>query len=446
MILHQDEFLTFVIQNHPLVKKAQLIERKGDLNLMQSRGGFDPQLYNYFNQKNFKNTEYYNLLNGGLKIPTWYGIEGKLNYDNTSGYYLNPENNTPTDGLISAGVSFSVGKGLFMDERRKSLQKGKIYEQMSEVQQFVEVNNILFDAVKTYWDWVIADNHLTIYKNSVELAKVRFEGVKKNFYQGAEPAIDTLEAFIQLQNRQFSFNQAQLELTQSELNLSNFLWTENLEPLEITDSISAPEILDELHNYIKVDHDIEVYNGFEVTNHPIYKGYEMKLNTLEIDKKYYAESLKPKLNVNYNFLTEPISSAPLSGISTEDYKLGLEFSMPLFFRQQRGDFQLSKVKILETEYVQKQKVREIQNKVEYYFSEIKNLEMQEKIFTRNTVNYEILLSAEKRKFAIGESSLFLINSRENKVISSQIKLIDLRGKYQKSIGSLTHSTGQTLVN
>jgi len=445
IVLHLDDFLEIVVKSHPLVKKAKLIERKGDFNLMRSRGGFDPSLYNIFNQKNFEGKNYYNLLNGGLKIPTWYGIEGKINFNNTSGIFLNPENNTPTDGLLSAGLSIALGKGLFMDKRRKALQTGKIFEQLSEIQQFIAINDILYDATKTYWDWVIAYNHLKIYKNSIELAQLRFNGVKKSFEQGAEPAIDTLEAYIQLQNRQFSFNEAQLELLQSQLKLSNYLWTENLAPLEITNSVTAPEILDEFHNYIKLDHDIEIYNTFIIENHPVYKSYDMKLNSLEIERKYYAEALKPKLNLNYNFLTQSLISSPINNFSVNNYKLGIEFGMPLLYRAQRGAYKLSKIKIIETEYTQKQKLREIQNKVAYYFSEIKNLEIQEKIFTKNTVNYETLLNAEKRKFSIGESSLFLINSRENKVISSQIKLIDLRGKYQKSISSLVYATGNLLI-
>ena len=53
-------------------------------------------------------------------------------------------------------------------------------------------------------------------------------------------------------------------------------------------------------------------------------------------------------------------------------------------------------------------------------------------------NYEKLLEAEIRKFDIGESSLFLINSRESKLIEARIKLISMETKLQKERVSLLY--------
>jgi len=45
-----------------------------------------------------------------------------------------------------------------------------------------------------------------------------------------------------------------------------------------------------------------------------------------------------------------------------------------------------------------------------------------------TQNYSALLEAEKTKFSIGESSVFLLNSRENKLFEAQEKLLETRSK------------------
>jgi outer membrane protein TolC len=54
------------------------------------------------------------------------------------------------------------------------------------------------------------------------------------------------------------------------------------------------------------------------------------------------------------------------------------------------------------------------------------------------------VEAEEKRFENGESSLFLINSRENKALESQEKLIELKTKYYKSIFALQWISGKLL--
>ena len=51
-------------------------------------------------------------------------------------------------------------------------------------------------------------------------------------------------------------------------------------------------------------------------------------------------------------------------------------------------------------------------------------------------------TGEIRKFDNGESSLFLINSRESKLIESRIKLASLQSKYQKERASVYFAAGR----
>jgi hypothetical protein len=56
-------------------------------------------------------------------------------------------------------------------------------------------------------------------------------------------------------------------------------------------------------------------------------------------------------------------------------------------------------------------------------------------------NFEKLLKAEETLLLNGESSLFLINLRENKVLETQKKLIELKTNYYKTIYTLQWATG-----
>ena len=54
-------------------------------------------------------------------------------------------------------------------------------------------------------------------------------------------------------------------------------------------------------------------------------------------------------------------------------------------------------------------------------------------------NYTTLLSAEERKFSFGESSLFLINSRESKLIDAELKQNEVQNQYYTAKAKLFKS-------
>jgi outer membrane protein TolC len=83
----------------------------------------------------------------------------------------------------------------------------------------------------------------------------------------------------------------------------------------------------------------------------------------------------------------------------------------------------------------------VQLKVRSYYNEFVNLQNQIALQSRNYESYLQLVRAEQSRFENGESSLFMINSRENKALEAYEKLIELKTKYFKTIYSLQWSAG-----
>lgn len=54
-------------------------------------------------------------------------------------------------------------------------------------------------------------------------------------------------------------------------------------------------------------------------------------------------------------------------------------------------------------------------------------------------DYERMLEAEELKFQLGESSLFLVNSRESKLIDGQLKAISTQNKFFNTKAKLFNS-------
>ena len=70
----------------------------------------------------------------------------------------------------------------------------------------------------------------------------------------------------------------------------------------------------------------------------------------------------------------------------------------------------------------------IQNKMEAAKAEIASLDIQQDLIKEIVSNYGRMLTAEERKFELGESSLFLINVREQKLIEASLKENELKIK------------------
>ncbi len=435
------QLLWYIENYHPVSIQSQLLLEQGTSEIRKARGNFDPYLFAGMDQKYYDDKEYYSILGTGLKIPTWYGIEVKTGYDQNRGYKLNPQNSVPDDGLWYAGISVPVGKGLVIDKRRATLQQAKIFAESTKAEQEKMMLALYFDAVQKYWDWVQAYGEYQIYIESVDLAEVRLEGIKGSYAYGDKSAVDTLEAYITVQNRELSESQAKLKYDNITLELSNYLWFENGTPLNISEEMHPPLYTDITQkSAITVDSLNTLINELPFV-HPDMQIMDYKLASLEVDRKLKKENFKPNLNLNYNFINEPTGANVFHNYSINNYKWGFSFSMPIFLREERGAYRQAQIKIQEVQLGQNQKLLDLENRLRKYYNTQITLFEQVELYKSVVKNYDTMLKAEKQRFESGESSLFVVNAREKNLIDAQLKLLSLLAKYNVSQVGVGYAAG-----
>ena len=423
--LTYNEFLGFVKKYHPLVKNANLEISKSQANLMMARGGFDPKIEVDFSKKQFKDKEYYSILNSSFKIPTWYGIEIKAGFDNNEGIYLNPENTVPNQGLTSLGISLPLGQGLFINQRMADLKKAKIQLQLSQAERKLQAIAILYDASIAYFNWKKSYNEVVLYKEYKENAEIRFKGIQTSIKEGDKRAIDSVEAGMTVKNRTLNLIDSELKLAKAKLELSNFLWLENNIPLELAESI-IPETQLEFTIQETLKTNALLNPDFSISNHPKINALQSKIDILNVEKKLKANMLLPKIDIGYSYLSEP---SYIDNYRFEDYKIGLNFYFPLFLRKERGSLKLAKYKVQETEFALDLEKVQLSNKINAQKLEIDALTKQKDLIKSVVEDYATMLKSEERLFSFGESSLFLINSRENNLVSAQLSKIALENRF-----------------
>ena len=424
-VLTYNEYLGYVKKFHPLVKSANLQVNSAQANLMMARGGFDPKIEVDFDQKQFKNTEYYSLLNSSFKIPTWYGIEVKAGFDNSEGVYVNPQNTLPNQGLTSLGINVPIGQGLLINQRMADLRKAKIQIQLSEAERKLQAIEVLYDASVAYFNWKRNYNEVELYQNYLKNAEIRFVGVAELIKNGDKPAIDSVEAGIIVRNRKLSLEESQLKLTKAKLELSNFLWLENNVPLELQDTIKPEENLEETIKETLRTNDLMMANP-SLENHPKIDALESKIGILEVERKLKANQLLPKIDLGYHYLSEPNA---FSNTDFENYKVGLNFSFPIFLRKERGSLKITQFKIQDTQFELNLERLQLTNKINAQQTEINSLERQRVLIGDLVTDYSVMLNSEERLFSFGESSIFLINSRENNLVSAQLSQLSMENRY-----------------
>jgi len=425
------EFLGYVKKYHPLVKQANLEVSNAQARLMAARGGFDPKIEVDYNKKEFKGTEYYSILNSSFKIPTWYGIEVKAGFDDTDGQYYNPQNRTPEAGLTSLGISVALGQGMFINQRMADVREGKLQVKLSDAERKLKAIAVLYKASEAYFDWRRSYNEAELYKNYLGFASTRFSGVKKLIESGDSPAIDSVEARITVRNRELNVENANLKLAKAKLNLANYLWIENV-PVELGDFVKPEQNLGQtIEETLRTDAmmvDVE-----SLDSHPKIQSLETKMSILEVNRQLKANSLLPKVNVGYNYISEP---QYWNTFNADDYKFNIDFSFPIFLRKERGNLKMAKIKIQDLQFDIGQQRLELKNKIKAQQTEIASLRRQ-KIVIDNLVNdYMTMLNSEEKLFSFGESSIFLINSRENNLVSAKLSQISLENQFYLSNAEL----------
>lgn len=441
MYLSKDEVLSIVRKYHPVISQAGIRVNRMEAEVLGARGAFDPQVTASGEQKTFSGQQYYSYLNPEIKIPTWYGINLKAGAEEIYGDRLNPERSLGKTSY--AGLEVSVLNGLIFDERRATLRAAQSYVQMSEQEKRLVENDVLLQTIEKYWTWVKAYNKYKLYNKVVVVNKERFRFIKQEYQLGNRAAIDTTESLTQLQTYQLMENEAWVEFQNTGWELSTYLWMENNRPVQWSDMI-VPDSTD-LDTRLSSDvlPPLQDLVSLASAEHPKLGIYAYKLDVLNIERRLKQQEFLPKLDFKANLLNKgyDVPANITAPFLENNYKAGFEFKIPLLYRKAIGSYRAARIKITETELEQDYTALEIENKVKVYYTEVYNLFRQIEIYQAAYNNFDRMYNAELTRYQIGESNLFLINSRENKLLEANLKLIDLKVKWHIKYGTLLWSTG-----
>ena len=418
-----DRFIAMVMQYHPEVELAKILNESADASLMLARSHFDPEFSFGNNEKFYNGTHYYNTSGGVLdwKSPSPFSLSG--GYDLNSGVYLDPATYTPKDGLIFAGAGLSLLQGLMTDASRTALRQAKAMQKQNESLAKNELNALRLSATAAYWQWWQRQRVVDLATELDTISRIRFEAIRARAFAGDRPMIDTVEARAQWQLRTLQLLDARQNERKSRQMVASFLWDPALSNLPLdamiwnTARCSEPT-REDIAQFLLIHQPAERELA---AAHPLVVGTDFKIRQIELDQRWKREKLKPKLDLKYQFLTTPATSDAATGFSIHNYRWGMKFTMPLFLREGRAGVRLANLKLKEVQLERQLKENEIGNKLVELRNNIALALEQWQLAERNRDLYSRLLDAERIKLLAGESSVFLVNMRESAYADAAIK-------------------------
>lgn len=438
--LSLENYLDIISETHPIARNADLERDMAEANLLKARGGFDPKLDIDIDQKYFDDKEYFDNSIANIKVPIWFGPDIKAGYELNEGTFLNPQNSVPDDGLAFLGLSLPLGRGLFYDSRRFEQQNAEIYRDAADFERQKILADLFFRARTRYFDWQGDFAIIKMLNQISQLAETRLEFVRNSHYAGDLPAIDTLESFANFRNRIIDANKQIAKYKNKIAKLSALIsfdkeFEKIISDMKPQDQFGTPDT-----NELKA-----IVGEIENLN-PELVLLNADLESAELSQKLARENLKPNLDVSYNILNNGNDYIALDTYNETNYKWNLQFQFPIFLRKERGEVQKTEVKIMQTQNKLSDKRAEINFKLNGILNQISYLIPVVQDFRNLSENYRRLLDAEFIKFQIGDSSLFKVNARENKLIEIEIKRIELEIELNKLEAEFYQVAGVTGIN
>lgn len=442
-----DNFYAMLLRNHPVARQADLLSEFAKQEMRLARGNFDPKLESQYLAKNFGDLDYYKIFNSSIKFPSVLPFDPSIGVEQNSGKYLNPErfiSEKYNFRQFYAGVSLPLLRGLITDDRRAALRQAELFGDMMEAEQVKILNKLFLEAAKDYWQWSISYYNFRLYNQSVTIAEEIFRRVRLNTDLGEAAPIDTIQAKITLQQRLVERQEALLDFQNTGIQLSNYLWDSLSNPLDL--SLQFAPVM--TRNIIGIaSQELEELTNSARINHPELVKLDVKLQQLDVDRRLAAEYLKPKLDLNYYFLNQPFDPEWNTSFQMgENFKLGVDFSFPLFIRKERAKLAQTKLKISNTRFDRSFTERQVLNQIDVSYNQLVNNGLIINQQSDMVNNYNRLLQAELVNLENGESDLFKINIQIEKLIQSQSKLIKLLGDYEKQKAFLYWAAGVRRLN
>lgn len=413
--LHLQDVLESINHHYPQIKIARLEITKAAGGLLRAKGEFDPTLETntqsqpvggYIN--NYGDTQF--------TIPTLYqGVKLFAGYRNGEGdwpvYYQNYLTNS--GGEYRSGLSLPLMRDRLIDKQRMGLLSSAQAISMKKQDAEAIKIKIYQEAIQAYWQWVEAGLQLQVFRELLALAETRQKAIEKQAEQGDLAKLAISENLQYITQRKQLINQGEMIFEQAGINLSLYYRDKTGCPT-LPDKHQLPKLMEEPS--------AQTTHTASLEQHPGLKKLDDYAKIVRLKRDLARNELLPQLDATaYTFKQNGTGGYPL--LIPQAAMIGVSFKLPVFRRQAKGKLVQAESELRQVSVEKKFLYEQLRNELSKMLVGIKRSVLQVNLLKKECHLAKKVQDGETKKFYEGDSTLFLVNQREQTTTQTELNTL-----------------------
>jgi HAE1 family hydrophobic/amphiphilic exporter-1 len=408
----------------------------------------------------------------------WHGAQARLDFNNGRLATNNPFTGLSpflTSQLIASYVQ-PLWRGWKIDnERAAILVRGKAV-QSSDAAFEVRVIDVIVRVQQAYWDLVAVREDEEVKRESVELGRTQVALSKRQIDAGTLAPVEIHAAEAELQRRLDTLYVTRELITQAENNLKTLIaasresevWGEEILPTDRR-GVEPPEW-----------NDIKGAVDGAVQRRPEMRSVALQLESNAIQQDLAREGLKPQANLTAAYIANGLAGSvnpvpnPFASLggggggnnfgqvpgnllggygqtlnnvfsgNFPTYQVSVAFDFPLRNRAARANVEQTALQARQIKLQQAQVSQAIEAQVRNALQAIETARQRIAATEASAMAAQVKLESETRLFETGESTNFLVLTRQNEYADSRRRAVAAKLDLNKAIARLEQALGTAL--
>jgi len=413
-----------------------------------------------------------NNLSLGQKV-NFYGATARVDFNNNR-----ITTNNPFTGLspyVTPQLVFSYIQPLLrnrtLDNERATIQIRRKEVTLSETDFAVKAIDVVLRVEQAYWDLVAVREDAEVKREAVDLARKQFDLSKRQIDAGILAAVELSGAEAEFERRRDTYYASLEVVTQAENILkpllsgdrANGLWNEELIPIDLRGS-DAPAI--------DVPQSVET----ALRQRPELKAADIRQQSNFIQQSLAREATRPQLNLNAGYISAGLAGArnqapnPFGGLGGDalgnlpanllggygqslnnlfggnysTFQAGVSLDLTIRNRAALANVETAVLQGRQLKFEQARIAQLIEAQVRNSLQSIETAKQRITAAEASARAAQAKLDSETRLFATGESTSFLVLTRQNEYADSRRRAVAARLDLNKAIARYQQAVGSTL--